>query len=417
MRLLVMFCLLLCSVSGWAAQPQGVRLDANGVSNIYPVVDTSDWLLTQPEPRALYAYPDANRLTHWGDDYYAQDWARGCGQTHGLRLFAGISGQVVWAGARGPYGNTVSIYDRESGFVLKYSHLSEVTVKVGDYALAGKTFVGRVGNTGNFQNTGCQSNGGSHLHLSLYKNVVNPNARPVATTSATAGTGPTQYAAPFGYATSNELIKGANNPTVFVLYHGTRVPVSFGSYVSHGWNFDKHQSVFNALKNRVVTDSQVNAVQQAHYFWPFRDHSLVKVNYASTVYQFEDGRKHALTGNIFSCRALRFGEVVEIPVGDRDQFAPLNDYAPNWCYSLLSKSLADWKKFSEQRNFGLPNWASYFYYPNWDPNWELRILDFKNSAGQTLNINLSHSLANPEDRYIGYHDPATGAWNGWYRMQ
>lgn len=417
MRLLFALFVFLFASDLWAAQPFGIRLDVNSVSQIYPVVDSREWILTQPDPGKVHVYPDANRITHWGDEYYAQDWARGCGQTYGMGLYAGISGQIVWAGARGPYGNTVAIYDKQSGFVLKYSHLSEVNVAMGDYVLAGKSFVGRVGNTGNIQSSGCQNQPGSHLHLALFKNVVNPNARPVATTMASVGAGPTGYSVPFAYSTAVDLRKSDSNPTVYAMYYGTRVPISAGSFESHGWGFDKYQSVFNPLAGRVVAQASLTSVQEAYYFWPYRDRSLIRVNLTDTVYQFEDGRKHALIYNVFSCRNLRFGEVKEIPVGERDQYPPLNDLPAYGCQSVLVRTLAAWKKIAAQKGFSGPDYASYFYFQDWHPDWELRAMNFTNSGGQGLTLYISRAATNPDEAYFGYHDPVSGAWIEWQRIE
>jgi murein DD-endopeptidase MepM/ murein hydrolase activator NlpD len=404
-------------VSAEAGQPFNIRLDPNGVSVIYPVFDSSGWVLTQPDAGQVYANPGGGRVTHWADEYYAQDWARGCGATHGQRVYAGISGVVVWAGPRGPYGNTVTIYDPDSGFALKYSHLSEVSVSGGEYVLAGKSLVGRVGDTGNVQSSGCAEHPGAHLHLALFKNVTDPAARPVSSTLATSGGGPTVYAAPFGYAPPVELAMSPDNPSVYVLHYGTRVPVSANSFESHGWNFDKRQVLFSVMQGRTMNPADLSRIPKTNYLWPFRDHSLLKSSNNQTVYQFEDGRKNALSYSVFTCRGLRFGEVREVDLGERDGYAPIEDLPAAGCSGQLRQALNDWAKFARSNSaFQSPDLAGYFYYPDWDREWELRILPFAHSSGQSIILYRSSSIHNPDERYIGYWEPGTGQWSGWQRI-
>lgn len=418
MRSVIWFVLVMVlAIPAWAAQPFGIKLDPNGVSLIYPVFSTAEWVLTQPNVSGLYNPQDRNRLTHWGDDFYAQDWARGCGQTQGHQLFAGISGEIVWAGSRGPYGHTVVIYDAETRFALKYSHLSEVSVQVGEYVLAGKSFLGRVGNTGNIQSSGCSSNPGAHLHLSLHKNVSDPKSRPISSSVVTSNSGPTNFAAAFGYTTSVDLAKTATSQTVYALFYGTRVPVSLAAFVSFGWGFDKSQAVFNPMKNRIVSQDFLSGIPETNYFWPMRDNLLLKINNAATVYQFEDGYKRALSQEIFNCRYLRFPEIVTVPTGDRDRFLPVKDQTATGCFQHAKQALMDFPKFRKTvPGLVIPDWSSYGYYPDWDPAWELRWMAYNHPSGQVVTLYHITWIGLPTERFIAYWDPQTGHWIDWQKV-
>ncbi len=411
----VMF--VLFSQDVFAAQPKNIKLDPNGISYIYPVLDSKDWIMTQPEYSKAYDYHDTGRVTHWGDDYFAQDWARGCGTTAGLRLYAGISGKAVWAGDRGPYGNTVTIYDEDNKFALKYSHLSEVAVTTGEYVLAGKSFVGRVGNTGNVSGS-CSSDPGAHLHLSLYKNVSDPSARPVSTTVASNGTAATQFAAPFGYVAEVDLQKAVGDAAVFVLDHGTNFFVSAASFESHGWDFDRYRLMFDPLKGREFSVSAVYAAPQAVDYFPFRDTTLIKSDSGQAVFQFIDGQKKILSSIIFSCRALRFNEVVSVTGWEKDAYSPDRDSESRGCANPTKQSLTDLSSFAKKSGFVSPDLSKYFYYPDWDPAWELRYVSFKLlQGGKTITIYWAGHVLEPNVRYLGYFDPATTQWAGWQRAQ
>src|SRR5205807_998555 len=81
------------------SQPPGVVLNPNGTSTIGGMFDTTGWTVTQGPGTG----------THMGDDYYADDLARGCGQTAGQNLYAGISG-IADVTTNSDYGNTLVIY-------------------------------------------------------------------------------------------------------------------------------------------------------------------------------------------------------------------------------------------------------------------------------------------------------------------
>jgi hypothetical protein len=416
MRCLFTMFMVLLANSVFAGQPYGIRLDNNGLSLIYPVMDSAGWLLTQPYPSKLYDTKDTSRITHWEDEFYAQDWSRECGATYGKRVYAGISGKIVFAGWRGPYGNTIVIYDQETRFALKYSHLSELAISAGEYVLAGKSFLGRVGNTGNSQPSACSSNPGSHLHLALFKNVADPNSRPITLTAANSGVGPTAFATAFSFTSGVELAKASDNPTVFVLQNGMKIVVSAASFESNGWNFDKNQSVYQPLKNKVYASSDLARFSQTAYLWPLRDYGLIKATNHPAVFQFDDGKKFALSYEVFSCRGLRFSEVKEVSFSERDSYLPVRDVTATGCSSNVRQSLIDFGNFARNRGFSNPDFASYYYNPNWHPDWELRSFDFR-SSGQKITLLRANASSNALERYVSYTDPATNQWSGWQRVQ
>ncbi|MBX4187963.1 MAG: M23 family metallopeptidase [Candidatus Doudnabacteria bacterium] len=414
MRVVVCFLLaMLWTVCSEAGQPYGIRLNPNGASVIYPVVDTSEWLMTQPDYGRMHIYPDRYRITHFGDEYFAQDWSRECGRTYGQRLYAGISGKVIFAGSRGPYGQTVVIYDAESRFALKYSHMSEIEVRTGELVLAGISPVGRVGNTGNVTTSGCSQYPGSHLHLALFKNVNDPSARPITTTSSSSGSGPTNFAAYFQFGSSVELVKTASDPAVFAIWDSQAYAVTASGFESHGWNFDKRNSLINPVR-------MVSAIPYARTveFWPLRETSLIKSNNIPIVYVFEDGRKLALSSQIFSCRRYRFGEIRTISPGERDSYLPVSDTDAKSCVSQVKQGLIDWAVFaSGQGGFGSPDLSSYWVYRDWVFDWGLRGMRFMHSSGQMVELFRTDSLVDPNVRYIGYWVPNSGQWSGWQRVQ
>ena len=86
---------------------------------------------------------------HTGSDYAAPS---------GTEVMAAASGTVVAAGFNGSYGNQVTI-QHDDGTQTTYSHLSSITVSVGETVSAGEA-IGAVGSTGNST--------GPHLHFEAF---------------------------------------------------------------------------------------------------------------------------------------------------------------------------------------------------------------------------------------------------------
>jgi murein DD-endopeptidase MepM/ murein hydrolase activator NlpD len=86
---------------------------------------------------------------HTGSDYAAPS---------GTEVAAAASGTVTAAGFNGPYGNQITI-EHEDGTETTYSHLSSMSVSVGDTVSAGEQ-IGAVGSTGNST--------GPHLHFEAF---------------------------------------------------------------------------------------------------------------------------------------------------------------------------------------------------------------------------------------------------------
>jgi len=119
------------------------------------------------------------KYTHSGAEWYARDLNRPGTADFGKNVYAGMSGQVVQAYGSCPsshnnchhnrgYGNNVVIYDWVHHVAIRYSHLSQTFVTVGQWVTAAGqpmcgSLIGKVGNTGHSE--------GSHLHLAAYENI------------------------------------------------------------------------------------------------------------------------------------------------------------------------------------------------------------------------------------------------------
>jgi len=90
------------------------------------------------------------RTMHWGYDFSG---------TVGADVRSVASGVVTWAGPRAAYGNTVEI-DHGNGFITRYAHNKELTVRAGDQVTAGQT-IAALGSTGRVS--------GPHVHFEVIK--------------------------------------------------------------------------------------------------------------------------------------------------------------------------------------------------------------------------------------------------------
>ena len=91
------------------------------------------------------------RTMHWGFDFSG---------TTGTDVLSVASGVVTWAGPRATYGNTVEI-DHGNGYVTRYAHNQDLTVKPGDHVTAGQ-LIAHLGSTGRVS--------GPHVHFEVLKN-------------------------------------------------------------------------------------------------------------------------------------------------------------------------------------------------------------------------------------------------------
>ena len=185
-------------LSTLTSQPPGVVLNPNGTSTTGGYFTSTGWVVTRG--------PGVE--THQGNDYYADDLARGCNATAGQSIYAGISGIVDLNpngdGQNDYYGNTVVIYDETTGFALRYAHLQEFNPALynGMPICAGQ-YLGKVGNTGNTSGS-CSTSPGAHLHVVLYKNVTSMNTAPIRGILDLSGPA-TSYSAPFVYNVSQVI--------------------------------------------------------------------------------------------------------------------------------------------------------------------------------------------------------------------
>jgi len=97
---------------------------------------------------------------HYGVDLGGRRWPN-------APILAAKAGLVIWAGARGTYGNLVVIA-HEDGLQTRYAHMSAITVKEGEQVKAGQQ-IGKQGSTGHVT--------GPHLHFEVaIPNKKNPMA-------------------------------------------------------------------------------------------------------------------------------------------------------------------------------------------------------------------------------------------------
>jgi murein DD-endopeptidase MepM/ murein hydrolase activator NlpD len=80
--------------------------------------------------------------------------------TPGTDVLSVASGVVIWASSRAAYGKTVEI-DHGNGYVTRYAHNRDITVKAGDHVTAGQV-IAKLGSSGRAS--------GPHLHFEVLKN-------------------------------------------------------------------------------------------------------------------------------------------------------------------------------------------------------------------------------------------------------
>jgi murein DD-endopeptidase MepM/ murein hydrolase activator NlpD len=85
---------------------------------------------------------------------------------YGTAIEATADGRVIFAGTFGGYGNVVVI-DHGYGITTRYGHMSQISVRTGQYVTRGKA-VGAVGSTGRSTGPHC------HYEVRLHDRAVNP---------------------------------------------------------------------------------------------------------------------------------------------------------------------------------------------------------------------------------------------------
>ena len=158
--------------------------------------------------------------THWGDDYYAQDWNFGAGyEDLGKVLLSPVSGTVIFSGYWDGYGNEVILQLQQpiQDYAIRFAHLQEARVAKGNLVCRG-TPLGVVGCTG------LTSDFSSHLHAVLYQKIHEASAkgntglywleRGEIIESIASGTSPTKFASPFSWG---PLLKGSGCTQAFAL--------------------------------------------------------------------------------------------------------------------------------------------------------------------------------------------------------
>lgn len=153
--------LLLATIAATASSP--VRL-------AWPFLESS-WLRAGVQSQA-----------HVGDDRYAQDWLLVGGDAQGRAVVAPLSGVVVqsdWTCS--PYGKTVTIWDKTRRLAVRFAHLDRLLVENGEAIVVGQQ-VGTVGRSGPAPwcaAAGFKGPSLPHLHIAVYRNVLDPNGRPI----------------------------------------------------------------------------------------------------------------------------------------------------------------------------------------------------------------------------------------------
>jgi len=124
----------------------GFESEFHGLPLVGPIQRWSAWY---DKPLLGCVFHDRRYTTHTGLDFPVAE---------GTSVYTPISGEVVWAGENGPWGNLVVI--ENNGVQVYLAHLSGITVSEGDILSYGDQ-IGLSGSTGNST--------GPHLHLGIKK--------------------------------------------------------------------------------------------------------------------------------------------------------------------------------------------------------------------------------------------------------
>lgn len=145
---------------------KAVDFDNEEISNIlWPFAKS-----TYYEKNGWYLSRGHGVATHFGSDYYAQDWTINDRKTDST-FFSPFSGIILFAGNRETepkkgYGNQVVIQSIENpDFAFRVAHLDKIYVSAGQKVNAQQK-VGRVGNSGYTEGPT-----GYHAHCVLYENI------------------------------------------------------------------------------------------------------------------------------------------------------------------------------------------------------------------------------------------------------
>ena len=280
----------------FVAQPSGIFLNNQGISEIYSPFETTDWQLI------------TGSAAHNGDDLYAKDWKKGGSSSAsiGQNVYAAISGVVACTSSSLPglFGNSVVIYDPTSRFALRYAHLQALSpsLKPGEMVVAGQTPIGRVGGSG--LNAGYE-----HLHLALYQGVTRVAMNPVLfVLYKSAGVG-TPYAANFVLVPGptkplTALITGnypiASAPTAWTLRNTSTEPMCLGgaadTTVSNvGANVHVFEDADSTCSRWFTRNEALDSNDDATMQWKLK--VLASTEPGAVVVGFVDGNKILYVGH------------------------------------------------------------------------------------------------------------------------
>lgn len=135
---------------------------------------------------------------HRGDDARAQDWVKVAGPSLGEPVVSPMAGLVVQAEwTCTSYGRTIVVWDPARKLAVRLAHLETIAVALDEWVGAGQV-IGAIGQSGPAR--GCPPSSSSapgvaHLHIALYRNVMDPSGRPVSFV----GLGASHHAARFRF--------------------------------------------------------------------------------------------------------------------------------------------------------------------------------------------------------------------------